>query len=263
MIVSVGFAVLLLLSFAEATSLRSNTTARTPEGAFVDLQGEESNQVDEERRLDVDDFVPLSCNNVISNCNSWTTIFGSVAEHTSKIIVPCGTCVTMDHPGPELTLQDGIDIQGKLVFPDNYSITLRTTSIVVQGELDMTSTKVVDGTPNIQIIMIGDNSLQKFTPVGENAGACGGDCVMGKKAIVVAGGKVDRKYSIVTFEPAKSCRFIVLNPRRFAVEPGDFYLTLSMHYSLYSFICSQWFAFRHPVLGSFVRCCGRYIQQPD
>jgi hypothetical protein len=210
MVFSVFFGFALLLSFAEASSLRSNTTTRITEGAFVDFQGEKIVQVDEERRLEVDDFVPLSCNNAVLDCDSWTTVFGNVAAHTSRVVVPCGTCVTMDHPGPVLTLQDGIDIQGKLVFPDNYSLMVQTTSIVVQGQLDMTSTKLVDGTSTIRIRMIGDNKLQTFTPIGENAGACGGDCVIGKKAIVVAGGKVNRKCTIIEFELAKLV-FIILS----------------------------------------------------
>jgi len=194
MLFSVGFAFALLLSFAEAASSRSYATnTRITEGAVVDLQGEEEfKQVDDEqeRSLMAKDFVPLSCNNMLSDCKSWRTIFGNDAVHTARVVVPCGTCVTMDHPGPELILQDGIDIQGKLIFPDGYSLTVQTTSIAVQGELEMTSTKPVDGTPNIRISMIGNNSLQTFTPIGENAGACGNGCVMGKKAIVVAGGKV-------------------------------------------------------------------------
>jgi len=160
----------------------------------VDPQGEEEfKQVDDEqeRRLEVGDFVPLSCNDILSGCDSWASIFENNAEHTARVIVPCGTCVTMDYPGPELILQDGIDIQGKLVFPDDYSLKVQTTSIAVQGELEVISTKPVDGTPNIRFSMIGDNSLQTFTPIGENAGVYGDECVMGKKAIVVAGGKVN------------------------------------------------------------------------
>ena len=149
----------------------------------------------------IQDFVPLSCNSNLGTtaCGSWTTIFGAAKEFANRVIVDCGTCITMDHPGPELTLTGGIDIRGKLVFPDAYSLTLRTAMITVQGELQLTSTsKAVDGTPLIRIIMIGTDTEQTFTPVGENSAACvsgtnvSGLCKVGKKAITVAGGKVNR-----------------------------------------------------------------------
>jgi len=142
------------------------------------------------RQLLLDDFVPLSCNAGLGACVSWTSVFGIAAEFSERVIVGCGTCITMDHPGPELTLLQGIDIQGKLVFEEGYAITLRTASITVQGELEMHSTEPINGSPKIHIIMIGTAS-QSFTPIGENAGICSGDCAVDRKAITVAGGKVN------------------------------------------------------------------------
>jgi hypothetical protein len=109
----------------------------------------------------------------------------------------------MDHPGPEVTFLQGIDIIGKLVFPSDEPqdpITFYTTSITVQGELDLQSTLTpVTGTPNVQFIMTGEKDKQAFRPVGENIGACStydfsGNCPVGRKAITVAGGKVTRTY---------------------------------------------------------------------
>jgi hypothetical protein len=150
------------------------------------------------------DFVPLSCNANIATkpCSPWTTVFGTANTFTSTVQIACGTCVLMDHPGPQLSLLNGIDIVGKLIFPNNgsYSLTIYTASITVQGELDLQSTLTsVTGTPKIRIIMIGLNDNQVFRPVNENAAACPtddlfGNCKIGRKAITVAGGNVIRKF---------------------------------------------------------------------
>lgn len=115
----------------------------------------------------------------------------------------------MDHPGPILTLSGGIDIHGKLLFPDSntYKIEVRTPLIAVQGELEMiSSSKAVDGTPLVKFLMTGDAD-QTYTPVGENALACGGGgtCNAGKKAVVVAGGKMNSTF--VRSMMRKSCCF--------------------------------------------------------
>jgi G8 domain len=142
------------------------------------------------------DFVPLSCNaNLASaSCSTWTGRFGTGAIKTSRVIIPCGQCVTMNHPGPTLTFQDGIDIQGKLVFPNsNINLVVNTPLIVVQGVLDMQATKPVNGLPSIRFVLTGGND-QSFTPIGSNANACsGGKCPVGKKSFTVAGGRLNSK----------------------------------------------------------------------
>jgi G8 domain len=138
-------------------------------------------------------FVPLSCNNNISAtvCHKWSTKFGTTRIYNNRVIVPCGECITMDHIG-DITFNDGLDIVGKLVFPDGYNVNVSSTMIVVQGVLEMKSTQPVTGTPSIRLTMIGNNTENSFTPVYENANVCGiSTCVVGKKGIVVAGGTVD------------------------------------------------------------------------
>jgi hypothetical protein len=102
----------------------------------------------------------------------------------------------MDHATADLQLNAGIDIIGKLVFPDGYKLNLRSTLIVIQGELHMTSTKQVTGVPDVRFTMIGNDATLTFTPVGNNANNCKNvpTCTAGKKAIIVAGGKVTRKF---------------------------------------------------------------------
>lgn len=144
------------------------------------------------RHLAVGGMQPQSCNDRFSGCVNWSSLIGTDSVHRNRVIIPCGRCVVMDHQGDTLTLQGGLDIQGKLEFPNSYSgLTLRSTTIVVQGELEMVSTGKVVGTPAVKFEMIG-NRDELFEPIGENSGYCGGrTCMAGKKAITVAGGRVD------------------------------------------------------------------------
>jgi G8 domain len=142
-------------------------------------------------------FTTLTCNANIgtASCQTWTSQFGTANSHNNLLIVPCGVCITMDYSQTEqLDLLGGIDIQGRLVFPDGYQILITTPMIIVQGELIMTSLKPINGVPDVKITMIGQNDKQTFTPIDNNANACNfgsATCTVGKKAIVVAGGKVN------------------------------------------------------------------------
>jgi G8 domain len=146
------------------------------------------------------DFVPLSCNNnnnSVQPCVTWSTVFGTDSVYDTRVTVPCGTCVTMDQPF--VTFLAGLDIQGKLLVAldtgaesMSTTTTIQATLIVVQGELEMTtSNKHINGTPAIKIILIGEHD-EYFQPVHENANACGGTaCLAGQKGLVVAGGRVN------------------------------------------------------------------------
>ena len=162
---------------------------------------------------EVKPFKPLHCNANLTTapCQSWTSMFGTFNKFATLVTVPCGTCIIMDVNdrtlgSSPLELLGGIDIHGKLVFPDtgygsNYTLSIIATMMVVQGELSMTSvTKPINGRPNIHITMVGQNINHTFTPVDNNAMGCTigntvtpTPCTIGKKAIVVAGGKVNSK----------------------------------------------------------------------
>lgn len=141
---------------------------------------------------EIGDFVPLSCNEEMSLCNPWSERFGTSSTYSKRIIIRCGECLTMDLHS--LTLDGGLDIRGKLVVPDGHALEMNSTLVVVQGELEMNATNAVDGVPDIRFVLSGQVS-QSFTPINENSDICGGDCFVGKKAIVVAGGKIASKYS--------------------------------------------------------------------
>jgi G8 domain len=150
----------------------------------------------ETRNLQVDgmkDFKPLTCNSALATaqCVPWTTKFGTSTVYPARIAIPCGECVTMNLAGGNVYWQSGIDIIGKLVFPNGYKVTVTTPVIAIQGELEMTASKTVDGIPNIKFTMVGVND-KFFAPIDVNARACNGaaTCNVGKKSIVVAGGKV-------------------------------------------------------------------------
>lgn len=187
-------AFLLLIPFAltDAATLRH--------GHLSSNQNEPSFAASTRRELQLDgirDLKPLTCNANIAKtrCKTWTAAFGTRTSYSSRVIIPCGQCILMNLGGGSLQLLDGLDIQGKLIFPNGYRLNLTSTAIVVQGELEMTSLKLVNGVPDVVFTMIGSLTNTTFTPVDVNANACRGvsTCTMGKKAIVVAGGKITRK----------------------------------------------------------------------
>lgn len=138
-----------------------------------------------------DDFRPLACNDGISSaqCSPWSSMFSSAP--LNEIVIPCGLCVTMDVTGV-LSLPAGLDIQGKLVFPDGVNLTLRAPYVRVQGELQMFSSKIPNGQEDVKFIIYGvDETVTSFIPADSNRNVCGGfACQAGKKPIVVAGGKL-------------------------------------------------------------------------
>ena len=196
--VALAHPVIALFDVPSAQMMRGQP-AKTGEAEASIYPMEQKDAVDKARKLQgMNNFVPLSCNAALETqpCPSWTSVFGSSTTYfPERVIVACGTCVTMDQQN--MTLAQGLDIQGKLVFPEGFIVTVRTASLTVQGQLQMLSTGPVDGTPKIRIIMIGDQA-QTFTPIGENAANCGGggSCNVSHKAITVAGGKVNSKCNI-------------------------------------------------------------------
>lgn len=159
------------------------------------IVGMEAASFPQSRLLSVEYFSPLDCNYGISNvsCIPWSTRFGDAPIQMDRVVVDCGECIVMDFAGgPVLTLLGGIDIRGKLVFPDGYELTVNSTMVAVQGELILRSTKPIDGIPAIKFFMTGETD-QFFEPIGNNAMKCDGRrlCLAGKKAIAVAAGRIE------------------------------------------------------------------------
>ena len=144
-------------------------------------------------------FEPLSCNaNGFGPCQPFTEIFGTSRTFQDLVTIPCGSCVVIDHPsGTNLNFRDGLDIRGKLIFPEpsdpEYQLRTRAPGIVVQGELEVMATKPVDGDFNYRFVMVDDEDFS-FTPAANNEGVCSsGTCSGGKRSFTVAGGKLNRK----------------------------------------------------------------------
>ena len=150
----------------------------------------------EETQPSIRDFVPLSCNaKGYSTCRLWSTVFGKRLNQNSRLYIPCGECVEMDIP--VVHLNKGIDVQGKWLIRQPANIT--TTGIFIQGlwEVEVGNRKnpAISGTPLVHVTMVGEED-QAYTPILENADACGGgDCYIGMKGIVVAGGTADSKWT--------------------------------------------------------------------
>eukprot|EP00542_Grammatophora_oceanica_P020927 CAMPEP_0194026912 /NCGR_PEP_ID=MMETSP0009_2-20130614/1155_1 /TAXON_ID=210454 /ORGANISM="Grammatophora oceanica, Strain CCMP 410" /LENGTH=1694 /DNA_ID=CAMNT_0038665801 /DNA_START=100 /DNA_END=5184 /DNA_ORIENTATION=- len=139
--------------------------------------------------LAAEDFVPLSCNDPPpSTCSTWGDVVGGGTTYTNEVEIPCGQCVKFD-VNTQLTFEAGLTILGKLVIEDGQTVDIVTKFVRVEGELDITSSKPVDGVPDVKITLIGTSDVT-FTPADVNSGACGGTCGAGKKPIVVAGGKL-------------------------------------------------------------------------
>lgn len=142
-------------------------------------------------------FRPLDCNQP-DPCKTGRVSWTSQSYNTNRrVVIPCGVCVTMDYPGDRLELPSGIDIQGTLLFPDGYKLILETPFVLVQGVLEMKSTREVTEEPDVRFVMTGtkDNT---FTPAQPNRLACTEpgsrtpvECNVGAKAIAVAGGRLD------------------------------------------------------------------------
>mmetsp|Transcript_21116 Transcript_21116/g.30168 ORF Transcript_21116/g.30168 Transcript_21116/m.30168 type:complete len:1724 (+) Transcript_21116:152-5323(+) len=138
-------------------------------------------------------FVPLSCNSPMqSPCDSFSSV-GASYTTSGLLTIPCGKCVTMDiTDNRTLTFTGGMRIIGQLDFP-NSAVVIKTSSVIVEGELSMVSTDPITGTPKIKVILTGSAPVI-FTPSTPNQMACGlQGCNVGPKAIVVAGGKLNVK----------------------------------------------------------------------
>jgi len=134
----------------------------------------------------------LNCNieaelSTKDDCVSWKEIFGDVPQQNNEIVIPCGECVNLDVEGP-LELVQGLNIIGKLII--SKPIDINTPYVVVQGELHIISKKQWDGTQDITITLTGtsDNYVMLADSNMDTMHSKG--CKIGKKAFVVAGGKL-------------------------------------------------------------------------
>ena len=141
-----------------------------------------------------DSFSQLACNGdmnsgTFTNCEPWANYYSDSAVTT----IPCGVCVNFDVPNGNTTiLENGLDIQGALVFPENYRGTIITPFVFVQGHLVIDNNLEIneDNIDMLKFVMIRTVDVE-FLPHIDNSDAClGFACDVGKKTFLVAGGQV-------------------------------------------------------------------------
>ena len=111
------------------------------------------------------------------------------------VTVPCGTCAHVDYvDGSTLTIPGGLHVFGRLHFPPSTNIIINTTSVTVQGHLDIGIPD--EGKVIITLYGIEDQFLyphDECCSAGALGTTCDPDCNykknLGKKPIIVAGGK--------------------------------------------------------------------------
>mmetsp|Transcript_32960 Transcript_32960/g.69370 ORF Transcript_32960/g.69370 Transcript_32960/m.69370 type:complete len:152 (-) Transcript_32960:3329-3784(-) len=141
------FSPLLIAVSSHAHTLRGTTAANNMNPADLAqnvLSSSTPSSDEHERALSastlLSGFAPLTCNQNITQepCVTWTS---KAFDPTAGVVtIPCGECVTMDD-NELLLLENGLNIEGKLMIPDGTKITISTPFLFVQGILEMTSTR--------------------------------------------------------------------------------------------------------------------------
>lgn len=149
--------------------------------------------------IDIGMFLPLSCNSELDSAPCDTNVSNAIGSiDLVPLTIPCGECWTLDSGAIDanntVTFHHGINVIGKLVIPENSNVTIYTTFVVVQGELKITMSHPVV-TPDygaVRFILTG-SSDESFVPADSNIDVCGenAECNIGKKAFIVAGGKLN------------------------------------------------------------------------
>lgn len=141
------------------------------------------------------EFHPLPGSNRCLKRSTWSA---ERYDMDLTVHIPSGHCITMDMTG-NLTIAHGLEIEGTLRFQNKaHFLHIHTPFVRVFGRLIMRfESTVVTGNPNVRITLTDDDSVDtSFMPLPENELGCTGGstperCFVGKKPIVVAGGRLD------------------------------------------------------------------------
>lgn len=159
------------------------------------------NEVNETRVLaeytTPDYLYPLPCNEGVTfDCTATPLSSLPVPTDGSPLVIECGTCVYVDATdGGQLDLPNGLRIEGKLYFPPEASITIRTIFVMVLGILKMDNPTVGN---EVKFSLYGEEDIfftadpEKQNPITSQ---CVNGCKIGKKPIAVLGGKSISGYS--------------------------------------------------------------------
>lgn len=213
-----------LFPFDEATAEELRKIERLDELMYDEIDPAEEEQegggVFRRRRSLL--YAPSSCNDGVETepCLDFSSLVEAALSADSAAVVPCGECYAVDYDDSStVTLPNGLDVLGRLRFPETASVTINTTSVVVQGLWDME--KPAAGN-KVKITLYGTEEKTLY-----HMSKCGGEghenaldleCTdvenVGKKPFIVAGGKVNinaidstcpswTKLKDVIFEPTR------------------------------------------------------------
>jgi hypothetical protein len=203
-----------------------------------------------ENSVTIGKFSPLT-----GNPSSWTgincdsNVSDNLPSPGNPLTIPFGECYTFD-VGSNVTLADGIDIKGKLVFPTNHQATIYTPFIIVQGELELSVEHDTISPQHIatRFILIGTDDVLFSPSDAPNQNACynqtNGVCNLGPKPFVVAGGKVNIQSmpeSCSTHTPIMET--VYKDP---VYDPSDFQMPVTL-----SLLCSNYGSNRHYISYDF------------
>ena len=136
------------------------------------------------------DFIPLTCNfqSYSFPCDLYLSDLIAETAEGEEVTVPCRTCILVDYTdGETLTMSAGLNIEGKLYFPPEAHVKIRTTHVWVQGEL------VIDAPLSynkVEISLFGTSTAFLTPHFSQNPNACPNGCDFGKKPIAVIGGEL-------------------------------------------------------------------------
>ena len=135
-------------------------------------------------------YLPLSCNIDIGSCDivtatplSTLVAAASATNSSSHVIIPCNTCAYVDYTdGEVVSLPNGIDIVGRLIFPPSANVEIKLKALFVQGMLDI---EKPHGDNKVVISLYGDDEVTFYPHESDNG------VNIGFKPIVVAGGQLN------------------------------------------------------------------------
>ena len=138
-----------------------------------------------------------TCNVALNTCSNssgtpLSSLIATAADNNTTVVVPCNACAYVDiTDGSTVDLPYGIDIVGRLMFPPSANLEIKTTSVIVQGMMDIPR---LDTGNKITFNMYGTEDVYYY-PHDECNGSYDPSCEhrknVGMKPIVVAGGKMN------------------------------------------------------------------------
>jgi len=161
--------------------------------------------VDPRSLMAMDMYGPLHCNTdaspsitseeCLANATPLSSLIDSaIASSSAHVIVPCGSCVTVDYTDSSTVTLPGngsLHIKGRLHFPHASSVQLNATAIFVEGLLDIPHG--IDDNKEVKFSLYGSDEWNYYPHEMCTYGDvnCMHKKSVGKKPIVVAGGTVD------------------------------------------------------------------------